>query len=342
MKERKSSRSSGSRSGILDFLAQPPPAPLPNLIVLFGKEHLLADRAIRTIVNAAMPDAASRDLNVDTIEATNIGDAGDVSARLAAIPFLADRRVVVLRGSIDARKDARDLIVQAARDVPLHALLVVDHSGRPARPQGRRPKDEAAQIAAGTAGALVLECNLDAAACVRFVDQGAAERGLTIEAQARAMLAATEDASEIDNALERLALVTKHVRLADVRDYAIPSQDAELWNLADAIANFDSRAALKLAREFDRPIAPLQWLATDAQVIWELSRGTRADDYARASGQNPFRISKLSRAAKQLSPERARRDVDLTMKALELCLTGRRDWDETLDEVIVRLCEKPR
>jgi len=331
-----------SKAGILDFLASPPDSP-PPLIVVYGREHLLADRAISAIVKAAVPDETLRDLNVDSLDASSLENAGSIIGRVSALPFLAQRRVVIVRGSIDLKKDDRDAIVVACEDVPEHAVLIVDHSGRPARPQGRKPKDEAAAFAAGTKGSLLLDCTLSAAEAARFVDECAAEAGVKVDADAREMLAATEDASEIKNALDRLALTTKRVKVADVRDYQVSPQEAKLWDLADAVHDRRVDRALALAREFfDSPVGPLQWLAGDAQVIWELSAGARPDEYARATGQNAWRIGKLTGAARRITPAAARRNVDITMKALERCITGKREPVQTLEEVIVRLCETPK
>ncbi|HET9341913.1 MAG TPA: hypothetical protein VFO25_03210 [Candidatus Eremiobacteraceae bacterium] len=331
-----------AKAGILDFLAAPPGSP-PPLIVLYGKEHLLADRAITEIVKAAVPDETLRDLNVDSLDASSLENAGSIIGRVSALPFLAQRRVVIVRGSIDLKKDDRDAIVVACEDVPEHAVLIVDHSGRPARPQGRKPKDEAAAFAAGTKGSLLLDCTLSAPEAARFVDECAAEAGVKVDSDAREMLAATEDASEIKNALDRLALTTKRVKVADVRDYQVSPQEAKLWDLADAVHDRRVDRALALAREFfDSPVGPLQWLAGDAQVIWELSAGARPDEYARATGQNAWRIGKLTGAARRITPAAARRNVDITMKALERCITGKREPVQTLEEVIVRLCETPK
>ena len=217
--------------------------------MLVGKEHVLADAAIDKVVAAAVPDESLRALNVDALDAQTIDAAGDIISRVSALPFLAERRVVLVRRSIDLKKDGRDLIVAGCAAIPEHAVLVIDHSGRPARPQGRRPKDEAGAFASGTRGALLLDCSLDQTDAARFVEECAARNDLKIDAEARVMLAATEDASEIKNALDRLALTTKRVRAEDVRDYAVAPQDAKLWDLADAVRDRDVTRALKMARE---------------------------------------------------------------------------------------------
>src|SRR5207245_2024613 len=56
-----------AKLGILEFIAAPP-APLPSLVVLYGKEHSLADGALGAIV-AAVTDEATRELNVDAVDA---------------------------------------------------------------------------------------------------------------------------------------------------------------------------------------------------------------------------------------------------------------------------------
>ena len=328
-------------NSILDFV-DAVPQKVPSLVVLFGKEHLLADRAVRAIVEATLPDETLRDLNVDTLDAAHVENAGDIAGRAAALPFLATRRLVIVRGTIDLKKDDRDEILNGCRDVPEHAIVVIDHSGRPARPQGRKPKDEANAIAAATKGSLLLDCTLDTAGCARFIDRLAQTLGVKIDADARSLLASTQDVSEIQNGVERLALTTKHIRLADVRDYAVSAAEAKLWDLGDAVNARDVGRALRIARDLEPNAGPLTWLAGDAQVLWELSSGTRADEYARATGLNAWRIGKLGGAARRIPPTVARRNVDITMKALEYCVTGRREWGQTLEEVIVRLCESPR
>lgn len=331
-----------ARGGILDFLAAPPQQ-MPSLVALFGKEYLFADAAIHAIVTSAIPDESLRDLNVDSLDGSSVKSAGDIVSRVSALPFLAQRRVVLVRATIDLKKDDRDEIVEACRDVPEHAVLVVDHSGRPARLQGRKPKDEAAAFVSGTRASLLLECALDAAAASRYIDDYAATLDVKIDADARAILADTEDAAEIKNALDKLALTTKRIRVSDIRDYAVSPQESKMWDLADAVNERQTAKALGMAREFeDNAIGPLQWLAGDAQVIWELSTGTRSDEYARATGQNPWRIGKLTGAARRIAPAVARRNVDITMKALEKCITGMREPVQTLQEVIVRLCESAK
>ncbi|HLW37196.1 MAG TPA: hypothetical protein VKR99_02080, partial [Candidatus Eremiobacteraceae bacterium] len=149
---------------------------------------------------------------------------------------------------------------------------------------------------------------------------------------------------EIRNALERLALIGKRVTRAAAEEYVRPPGDPKLWDLGNAVGRSAMDSALLLAREIvDRPgdeTGPLIWLAGDAQIVWELAHGATPNSWAAATGQSPFRAIKLWDFAKRRSPQLARDNVRLTMKALEDSLTGKRVPEQALDEVIIRLCSQ--
>ncbi|MBV8365197.1 MAG: hypothetical protein JO194_01740 [Candidatus Eremiobacteraeota bacterium] len=326
--------------GYLDFIADPPADP-PRLIVVAGKEPALADDVLERLVAAALPDESLRALNADVIDAREASDFSAIAEKSAALPFLASRRVVIVRGTIDLKKEQRDEIAAAAALVPAGALLIVDHSGKPARPQGRKPADEAAAFAKALPDSLLIDVTLNAAACERYIQMHAQRLGIEVDPGAAAALASVENVTEIKNALELLSLVKKHISEDDVREYALPSGDAKFWDLAGAINDGQAEHALRLARELvadpGDAIGPLVWLAAEQQMIWELRHGARAAEYAAATGQNTWRVSKLLGAGRGLSSKELKERVDVTMAALERSLTGRRQPDQALEEVIVRL-----
>ena len=330
------------RSGKLGYLAfaDEPPAVVPSLVVVAGKADVLADEVVRTLVERAITDQSLRGLNVDTVDAASPG-LGAIAEKIAAVPFLAPRRVVIVRGTIDLKKEEREVVASVSVDVPEHAVLIIDHSGKPKRPQGRRPMEEAAAFAKLTSGSLLVDCTLNAADCARYIERYAASLGIEIDAGARDALAGTEDVAEIRNVLDRLALTTKRVREEDVKDYALSTDEAKLWDIGDAVNSGDAVEALRLARaavgRAEEAVGPLIWLARDAQIVWELGNGAKPDAYARASGQHPWRTKKLSWIARKFSPQLAHDRADIALKALEQSLSGRRRGDQALEEVIVRL-----
>jgi DNA polymerase III delta subunit len=332
-----------ARIGYLDFVAEPP-ANVPSLVVVAGKEHLLADEVIQRVIAIAVPDESLRALNVDAIDARATTDFGPIAEKTATLPFLAARRAVVVRGTIDLKKEEREAIVEAAASVPDSAVLVIDHAGKPARPQGRKPMDEAAAFAKALPGSLLVDCTLNAAGCVKYIEMCAGELGVQVDPGAVTALASIESATEIRNVLDRLALSLKRIRLDDVREYARSSSDVKYWDLGGAVNAGDTARALKLAREIvsapGDAMGPLIWLAADAQIVWELRSGSRADAYAAATGQNFWRIKNMLGACRDLSPKELKERVDVTMMALHRSLTGRRQADQALEEVIVRLTSK--
>lgn len=336
-------KKAAGKIGYLQFAAAPPPQP-PRLAAVAGKEPILADEVIAALVAAAVPDESMRALNVDVVDARATDDYGVIAEKTAAMPFLAPRRVVVLRGTIDLKKEARDAIVAAASDLAEHAMLVIDHSGKPARPQGRKPMDEAAAFASAASDGLLVDVTLSAAGCERYIETYAARLGVTMDSEAVGALASLENVTEIRNALDLLSLLKKQITEADVREYALPSSDVKFWDLAGAINEGKAGLALALAKELvSEPgdaIGPLIWLAGEQQIIWELRNGARGTEYAAATGQNAWRVNKLLGVGRDLTKRELKERVDITMAALERSLTGRRQADQALEEVIVRLAAK--
>ncbi|HEV2038078.1 MAG TPA: hypothetical protein VGQ96_05660, partial [Candidatus Eremiobacteraceae bacterium] len=134
----------------------------------------------------------------------------------------------------------------------------------------------------------------------------------------------------------------KKISKAAAEEYVKPPGDPKLWDLGNAVGRGDLPAALRLAHELvarpEEAAGPLIWLAGDAQIAWELSNGANPRSWAAATGQSPFRAMKLWDLARKRTPQQARDNVRLTMRALEDSLTGKRVADQALEEVIIRLC----
>ncbi|HKW44213.1 MAG TPA: hypothetical protein VJN22_01065, partial [Candidatus Eremiobacteraceae bacterium] len=285
------------RIGYYAFVDRPK-EPLPSLVVISGKEHLLAADVLRLVLERAVPDESMRALNVDTVEGTDATSVSEIPAKARALPFLTQRRVVVVRGTIDLKADDRRDLAAACEDLPEHAVIVIDHSGTPLRSQGRRPAEEALEFAAGTTGGVVIDCNLDAKSCDRLIGELAGAAGVAVSAEGRALLMSTESGEEIRSVIERLALTVEDKRItADAIKQTIQSfDDVKLWDFTAAVNAGDVDLSLRLVREVlakpDDVVGPLFALAADAIAMWEL-KFSSPWDYAEASGQNAYRLGKL-------------------------------------------------
>ncbi|HLJ83477.1 MAG TPA: hypothetical protein VKT51_04830 [Candidatus Eremiobacteraceae bacterium] len=338
-----------SAKAILSFynFADAQPDPLPRIIVLTGPQPMLASIVYARMIASVLPDESSRALNLDEIDASDEAAVRAIPGKAAALPFLSSRRAVVVRGVIDLKADDRAALRSALEGMPEHALVIVDHSGVPQRAQGRRLADEAASLAGAADDGIVVECALDVRSSGRFVDEVAARAHVTVEPAARSLLAGSQDAAEITNVIERLALTANKGRITSeaVKNSIQPYDDIKLWNFTAAVHAGDTDAALRLVREvMDKPdniAGPVFVLAADAVVIWELKHSAAAA-YAEAAGLSPYRIAALQTAARTATPEQAAKAVSLTKRALDYMFTGHGEPSVMLDELIVRLCSLRR
>ncbi len=332
-----------TRIGYMEFVGSPL-ARLPGLIVIAGKEHMLADEVLRRIVEATLPDESLRPLNVDTLDAATTDNYSTLSEKLSALPFLASRRIVTIRGTAELRNDDRIALRDAIPDIGDEALLVIDDSGEPKPQRGKAPKDkvDSAGFASRAQGSLLINTTLETPERERYIEDYSKSIGVTVEVGARRYLAAFESAYEIRNALDRLALIAKKITKSAAEEYVKPPGDPKLWDLGNAVGRADLHGALRLSHEMvakpEDATGPLIWLAGDAQIAWELANGANPNSWGAATGQSPFRAMKLWDLARKRPLQQARDNVRLTMKALEDSMTGKRVADQALEEVIIRLC----
>lgn len=333
----------GTRVEYLDFI-EPALTHLPPLVIITGKEHVLADEVLRRIVQSVLPDESLQPLNVDTLDATTTADFGILEEKLNALPFLADRRVVTVRNAIELRNEDRIELRDAIPEISEQAMLVIDDAGEPRPIRGKAPKDkvDSAGLASGASDYLIINTTLEERAREHYIERLAKALDVSVDAGARRYLAAFDSVNEIRNALERLALVAKKITKAAAEDYVKPPGDPKLWDLGNAVGRGDLDSALRLAHEIapraEDTAGPLIWLAGDAQIAWELSNGANPSSWAAATGQSAFRAMKLWDLARKRPLKVARDNVRLTMKALEDSMTGKRLGDQALEEVIIRLC----
>lgn len=334
-------RSRGS-IGYFEFTDQPP-ATMPPLLVVIGP-HLLAADVVDRAIAASVPDESLRPSNTDIVDAQEIKTPDDILARLLALPFLAERRVVVVRGTIDLKKELRDVVTAAFAGASEHAVLVVDHSGKPARPQGRRVSEEARSFSTAAPGGMLVDCDLDQAGFATFAQRCAQAAGVELEPAARTVLSTLADPAEIKNVVDRLALVRERIRVADVNSLAAAPTALKIWDMSDAVMAGDAARALAIKRDTvtksEEAARALMALAGDMQIAGELAGGANYKAYASALGIHPFRAQKIAWKANSMPPREARRRAALAMEALVRCFNGRREWDQALEEMIVRLSGK--
>ena len=98
-----------------EFLDKQPA--IGRLVIVEGTERALAERALDVLLDRLLP-AEVRDLNLARFGPDDLGDMAHLREAVRAMPFLADRRVVVVSEAQALRADPRRALFAVTQDVP--------------------------------------------------------------------------------------------------------------------------------------------------------------------------------------------------------------------------------
>lgn len=298
-----------------------------------GTDVILAQRALDAIVERSLPEDM-RALNLDTIAAPETDHVGRAVGDAAnAMPFLAERRVVVVRNCHQLRAQPRRDVWAAAEALPAGNTLVLEDLFAP----NKKTKPEPFGALAGRK-ALRIDTTVNAEVRRRFVDETLARLGATAEPRAIAELSASEaDLGSIQNDLEKLALGGKKITYAALESESVTIEDPKAWQYAAALV--EGRAADALAIAFELfandprgagvPLASA--IANELGLIWELARpggGSSID------ARHKWRAGKLQAVAGRIGVARARYGYEAAVRGFEAIVTGRIDDPRAMIELL--------
>lgn len=303
-----------------EFLDREPA--IGKLVVIEGTERVLAERALDVLLDRVLP-VEVRDLNLERFSAEDAGDAGRVREALQAMPFLAERRVVVIAETQTMRAAPRRDLWAVVQEVPEGSTLVlVDLLA----PRGKGPQSFG--VLAGRA-ALRIDTTASEETRARFVEETLDQLGAKAEPRAIGELArSSAELAAVRNDLEKLALGGKKITLKDLEREAISIEDPKAYRYASALAEGKIGEALATAHEFfaNEPrgaaIPLLSALASECMNLWEL---------ARPGGELPPRSRWRERAlrpiAQRVGERRARVAYERAIRGIEAIVTGRAGSD---------------
>ncbi|MGB8908200.1 MAG: hypothetical protein WCC84_05590 [Candidatus Cybelea sp.] len=299
-----------------DFLDKEPA--VGKLVVIEGTERVLADRALEVLLDRLLPSDV-RELNLARFTADDVADAARVADAVAAMPFLADRRVVVVTDTQTLRAEARRELFAVTQTVPEgNALVLLDLLS----PRARAPQPFGA--AAGRA-ALRIDTTAGEEVRVRFIQETLARLKAKAEPRVIGELARAEaPLAAVRNDLEKLALAGKEITLKDLEREALTTVDPKIYEYAQALTAGRIADALAIAHEYfandprNAAVPLLSALATECGYIWEL---------ARPKGKLPerwrWREPYVRPLSKRIGEVRARAAYERAVRGLEAIVTGR-------------------
>jgi DNA polymerase III delta subunit len=299
-----------------DFVDKEPA--IAKLVIVEGTDRVLADRALEILLDRLLPPDV-RELNLERIVADDVGDAARVREAVQAMPFLADRRVVVVTDAQTLKAQPRRDLWDAAQSVPDgNTLILMDLLS----PRSERPK---AFGALAGRGALRIDTTAGEEARERFVEETLAALGAKAEARAVDELARSQaDLASVRNDLEKLALAGKKITVGDLERESLAVEDPKAYKYASALVEGRMAEALGIANDFfagdprGAAIPLLSALATECGFLWEL---------AREGGQLPSRARWRERVLRPLAhrvgERRARVAYERAVGGVEAIVTGK-------------------
>jgi DNA polymerase III delta subunit len=319
-----------------EFLDKQPA--IGKLVIIEGTERVFADRALEVVLDRLLPPEV-RELNLSRFAPEDLGDLSSLRETLAAMPFLADRRVVVVTETQTMRADPRRDLWAAAQEVPEGNTLVLADL---LSPRSQRPQSFGSL--AGRAG-LRIDTTADAATRARFVGETLERLGAVADARAiNALAGSPSDLTAVRNDLEKLALAGKKITLNDLEREALAIEDPKPYEYASALVEGRTAQALAIAHDFltdnaRGAVALLAALATECGYLYAV---------AVPGGELPERMRWRERhlrpVARRVGERRLQRAFRYALHGIESVVTGQSGGDPEdhftlIDRVSVELSQ---
>lgn len=318
-----------------------------------------AGRAKLAELEAALGEPSIVGLNTTTLDGARF-DLSELMAAAEAMPFLAERRLVVVRGLLGrsgdaegggrraAKSEADEQLASYLERVPPTADVAFLESEPPPKGTLQRAIEK---LAAQGRAQVVADAPLDERGAVEWIRQRAAELGAAVDGAAAMALveAVGTDRRALDREIDKLALYVLGGRVAvdAVRELVPSASQSDIFALLDAIGQRNARAAVRawrgLRRHGDDPHRILPMVARQVrQLIQVVELGPRAPlDLSRALGVPSFVATKLARQAAGWPPgsleDVLRRLVELDHESK----TGGQDAGTALEALVAELVAAP-
>lgn len=313
-----------------DFLDKQPK--IDGLVIIEGEDTVLAQRALDAVLDRLLPPDM-RALNCDVIEGPETDAIGRAAGdAVNAMPFLADRRVVVVRNCQRMRAQPRRDLWAVAENVPDGNTLVLEDLLSPAKKTRPEPFGQLAGRKA-----LRIDTTPNADVRERFVRETLERLGAKAQPRVIAVLAEGDaDLGAIQNDLDKLALIGRTITVADLERESLSIEDPKAWQYAAAVVEGRSHEALAIAfemfasdpRSAGVPLASA--LAGEFALLWELARPGGGALPAR----HRWRERALRPIARRIGERRAKYGYEAAVRGFEAVVTGRIDDQRAMIELL--------
>ena len=347
------------------------------IYLLHGPDELLRSERL-AVIRAALGEPELAELSTSTLDGRKTSVA-EVCYTCDVVPFLTARRLVIVNGLLaqlkrrqQAGKKKGDAIADddaaagkgatradADRDALLSYLPAMPESTDLALVEAEtvarneRPYKELARLAEAGRAEIVLCEAPEERDLPDWVLRRAKQKGGAIERDAAFDLATSigRNLRLLDSELDKLLAYRSSagpIRREDVRLLTPYTQEANIFDMVDAIGQQDGPKAMRLLRELERDgAAPLYLLSMIvrqfrilAQVADQMGRGLGKDEIAKAIGLHPFPTQKAMDQCRRWRMSDLEMAYDRLLATDLAIKTGKLPDDLALDLLVVELSQR--
>ena len=313
----------------------------PSVLLFEGEEEQLKHAAFRRLEKVLLPEGMEQ-MNESILDNP---DTDQLIASVETMPFLSDRRLVVVRDypPLMGRAEADEKLVAYLPSVPSSSVLLFYCTGKP---DGRKKLYAAVRKLNG----IVSFSPLRGAELTRFVTDAFKMEGKECDARTAEYLVFTSG-DDTGLLLTEIAKIASYagdrpaVTADDVSALATPSAECTVFQMIDAVVSGQKNKAFLLLRNLLRSgsdrvgiIAMLLRQYRILQHIKIMQYEKQPKEYIRSAlGLPPFAVDQNLRQAAACSGGQVRKAVSLCFETEYGVKSGRLQQDSALDALILKL-----
>ena len=314
---------------------------LPSVLLFEGEEEQLKQAACDKLRKQLLPEGMEQ-MNESVLENP---DTDQLIAAVETIPFLTDRRLVIVRDhpALTGRAEADGKLIDYLPSVPSSALLLFFCAGKP---DGRKKLYTAVK----KLGGIVTFAPLRGAELTRFVTDAFRKAGKECDERTAEYLVFTVG-SDTNLLLTEIAKIASYagerpsVVAEDVTALATPSEECTVFQMVDAVVTGQKSRALTLLTNQLRAgtdrmniLALLLRQYRFLQHIKIMQYEKKSREFIRSAlGVPPFALDQYLRQASAYTGGQVKRCAALCLETEFAVKSGRMLPDSALEAVIIKL-----
>jgi DNA polymerase-3 subunit delta len=284
---------------------------LGSLYLFDGPEAWLKDQAVQSLIDKLVAPE-SRDFNLEKFSGTSCA-AGAVVTAVQSLPFLGERRVVVLQQASELSAAEQRIVADGIADLASSTCLIMTV-------EGKANLREPLIAASASQGNIVTFWPPFANQLPGWVVNEARRRGKAMTMDAAAALAeACTDLQQISNELDKIFLYVgdkKTIDGSDIKRHGLPDQEGDTKELERTLWTRDLRGALEQGKllsemgvrgEMLFPVVERVFRSLMLGTLYKNERRMDADDIAAELGmRSRTAIDQLKMGLKSYRPDELR------------------------------------